>query len=118
MEMFAYRLGTAHLAQLGINLDGDAHHRAKLGQQHEHEIEATPSTGATAVEKAGLKSETSSEIDDEYHDSSEETPVLAQIIGIAVLEFGVVLVRLLRSSHQAKTRLTHLRPDSTRSSSG
>lgn len=91
MEMFAYRLGTAHLAKLGINMDGDAHHRAKLGQQHDHEIEPAPSSEAPTIEKAGLKSETSSETE-EYKDSSEDTPVMAQIIGIAVLEFGVVLV--------------------------
>ena len=93
MEMFAYRLGTAHLAKLGINIDGDAHHRAKLGQQHEHEIKPTPSSEATTLEKTGLKFETSSESDQDYSDSSENTPVMAQIIGIAVLEFGVVLVR-------------------------
>lgn len=88
--MFAYRLGSAHLAKIGMNMDGDAHHRNVDGHRHQHEVEGSP---VVEEEKKMVRSDSSIDGDSQYRDSSENTPAGAQIVGVAILEFGVIFVR-------------------------
>lgn len=113
--MFAYRFGSAYLSNVGINMDGDAHHRNVDGHRHQHEIEEA------AIEKKIISADKNWETDVEYRDSSENTPAGAQILGVAILEFGVIFVRsrpcpsLPSESRRLKTHCS--RSYSTRSSS-
>lgn len=61
------------------------------GERHNHHPEARlgNETPARMLDDKGVDSSASS-VDEKYTDSSEENPAAAQILGVAILEFGVV----------------------------
>ena len=110
LELVAFRLGTAYLAKQGITMDGTTAHSAPAGfngMDSTHgshgprsDIEASGmgmNDPRVQTEKAiketqdpkGFESSASS-VDERYTDASEATPAGAQILGVAILEFGVV----------------------------
>jgi len=109
IELIAFRIGTAKLAAIGIK-DGHAYtqpggqglaHPHVHGDDQEHanrrstqieNIEIDPNT-QPRKDKVELHKDLNA--DDYYTDSSEASPAAAQIIGVAVLEFGVVLHSLI-----------------------
>ncbi|KAI5481464.1 zip-like iron-zinc transporter [Pseudohyphozyma bogoriensis] len=85
VHVVTFRLGHARLLNLGIDLKQDV---------HPHGAVMPPSPGET--ERAGELSPASTKISDDesqdalFQDSSESSPVIAQIISVGVLEFGIV----------------------------
>lgn len=94
--MIAFRLGSAHLKKLGVSMDAhtDGHNHA--GHAHGHAGEGTDALTTTTLaadqKTRDLEKDTSSSINSDFHDSSEELPVQAQILGVAMLEFGKSLL--------------------------
>ena len=109
-EMVAFRIGTARLAKLGIDMteangtDGHgshpgahAGHFARVEAADDVETNGAANAGAPAAIKKHNNIEVSEkeidddETDDRYRDASLNAPAAAQILGVAILEFGVVL---------------------------
>ena len=109
LELVAFRLGTSYLAKQGIALDSghtaagyngvDGTHGAHgphgdigvIESDHDHSIQTPPNDKIVTVAKEkALVSESSSTLEEGYGDMSEEKPAAAQILGVAILEFGVV----------------------------
>jgi hypothetical protein len=113
LELFAFRIGKAWLAKRGIHdipgdnhtstgyngVDGShgGHHIGGDGLQAGHHVnvttdttagEATGKNGMIGNEEEALDS--TSDFEKGFGDASEETPAAAQILGVAILEFGVV----------------------------
>lgn len=95
MELIAFRVGTAWLAKHGIH-DMPGH----IDTSHVDGSQGAPQAhgvGAQNVESAQLnavgameKKEDSLDVESGFGDSSESLPASAQILGVAILEFGVV----------------------------
>ncbi|KIK93827.1 hypothetical protein PAXRUDRAFT_144191 [Paxillus rubicundulus Ve08.2h10] len=90
IELVAFRWGTAKLAALGIKHDAHGHGiGSHAAHGPENRPEATPSEGNSVYDKHPSDIEASHQHAD--HDGSG----LAQIIGVFILEFGVLLHSLL-----------------------
>jgi zinc transporter 1/2/3 len=96
VELIAFRWGTAKLASIGQKHDTHGH---SLGSHAAHGPEATFSAPDNAVNKAEKEGSTSSDVESATHVRAHATSVsdnvLTQIIGVAILEFGVVLHSVL-----------------------
>ncbi|KAG6813873.1 hypothetical protein H0H92_006280 [Tricholoma furcatifolium] len=111
VELIAFRWGTAKLAKLGITHDPHGH---DLGSHAAHGPEPAASTTTPALstqeKTSGNGSGNGSDIESQDHDHEVETSTLtdsaaAQIIGVAILEFGVTLHS---SKSEADVRLSVL----------
>lgn len=86
MELIALRLGTAWLAKHGVhNMPGHIDTVA-VGSPP---AAAAIGTGPQATDQM-LTKEKMDDTESGYGDASEETPAAAQILGVAILEFGVI----------------------------
>ncbi|KAI0033908.1 Zinc/iron permease [Vararia minispora EC-137] len=104
VELIAFRIGTARLKKLGVGHDAHGH---GLGAHSAHGPEAASRTSATAsitsqAEQSADEKDTEPheqklghdhEIGPVEHTHTQET--IAQIVGIAILEFGVMLHSVL-----------------------
>lgn len=80
MQLVAFRVGTDKLRKMGITeTGGHAHPHAG------HHID-TP-TSSTDIDSSMEKGKDS---DLEWSDAQEDSPLIAQILGVATLEFGVI----------------------------
>lgn len=100
VELMAFRFGTSYLEKRGIAPNPHGHGiigTAKAGHAHEDEsgteIHRTSSMRAIGDVEKVVKAD-GSEISDEEPTNVLDTP-LAQIVGIAILEFGVLLHSVL-----------------------
>ncbi|GAA5883973.1 hypothetical protein JCM16303_001342 [Sporobolomyces ruberrimus] len=90
IQIVAFRLGSARLAKIGM---GERHmhvagHGGHVADQDAPATNPTSPTGSMDKEKA-LLNDSSSTLDTGYTDASEQNPLIAQIMGVATLEFGV-----------------------------
>ncbi|VDB99924.1 unnamed protein product [Peniophora sp. CBMAI 1063] len=97
-ELFAFRIGTAKLKRLGVPAY-DAHGHG-LGGHSAHGPESGHSPEPSDLERQQQEAAIKAKIDDSESALSQDTAeamhsALAQIIGIAILEFGVVLHSVL-----------------------
>ncbi|BGP26930.1 zip-like iron-zinc transporter [Rhodotorula toruloides] len=99
-QICAFRLGTARLAKLGVKASPHIHVVGHPGHVQEQDRAATlpgaaaESTGeADSLEKGEYTKdvEVESQQSQHFHDASEQNPFVAQLLGVATLEFGVVL---------------------------
>jgi solute carrier family 39 (zinc transporter), member 1/2/3 len=103
VQLVAYRWGTNYLAKRGIAYESEMSHRPEgyngIDNTHGgHDVgTGMPVNGSNpngAAEAGRIQSEKleSKEtlVGEGYKDASEETPAAAQILGVAILEFGVV----------------------------
>ncbi|GAA5910211.1 hypothetical protein JCM6882_001774 [Rhodosporidiobolus microsporus] len=99
-QLVAFRLGSAKLAKLGVTNPPHIHVAGHPGHVQQQDAAATLGSSeagaATAgsvdsMEKGALSHDNSSESDASFHDASEQNPVIAQLMGVATLEFGVCL---------------------------
>ncbi|KZT55818.1 ZIP zinc/iron transport family [Calocera cornea HHB12733] len=91
VELFAFRWGTAKLRALGVEgYDAHGHCAGPSGAMGAHGPEGTDSVGAplSAGVARILPSEAELEAGDEH--TMTETSGAAQILGVAILEFGVI----------------------------
>lgn len=101
MELIAFRLGTAWLAKRGIHdMPGhtDANYNA-ISHDAPSDMQAPHGTivGHTPDSLANDK-KVDSDVESGFGDSSEDTPAAAQILGVAILEFGVVFHSVCETS--------------------
>ncbi|POY76372.1 hypothetical protein BMF94_0569 [Rhodotorula taiwanensis] len=103
-QIVAFRLGTARLAKLGNSAPPHVHVMGHPGHvQEQDRIASRPSgimedSAATAasqgsadsLEKGDFASDRESK-EDSFVDASEQNPIIAQLMGVATLEFGVCL---------------------------
>jgi zinc transporter 1/2/3 len=118
LELCAYRVGTAYLAKRGITMEAghgaagyngvDSTHGSHAighpetrGTDLSTEPDVQTQNAAGMVEKGKLVDSDSS-LNEAYTDASEAKPAYAQIIGVAILEFGVVFHSV---SNASKRRL-------------
>ncbi|KAH9172991.1 ZIP-like iron-zinc transporter [Lactarius sanguifluus] len=103
VELFAFRIGTAKLKKLGVRHDAHGHH---VGSVVAHGPESSPIPGPTFpvnsdvesmhLEKDPEPSRTVKRVDDGGHVTTvTDENVMAQLIGVAILEFGVILHSIL-----------------------
>ena len=96
IQLIAFRLGSARLAKIGM---GQRHihvagHGGHVGEQDapSSSMSMTPATNGspvTSIDKEKLAlNDSSSVLDDGYMDASEQNPMIAQVMGVATLEFG------------------------------
>ena len=109
LELVAFRLGTKYLAARGITMDGspsgpgvhgaagfngvDGAHGGHVVGGNGDDIERDPMTDPKIqTENAMMETHksSSSSLNETYTDASEDKPAAAQILGVAILEFGVV----------------------------
>ncbi|KZO89881.1 ZIP zinc/iron transport family [Calocera viscosa TUFC12733] len=99
IELIAFRIGTARLEKLGI-ADAHAHpgvHHFPQGEEDGmHPPETLENLDATEQGLAAKKmvNEGSASVE-EFIDASESNPAIAQILGVAILEFGVIFHSLI-----------------------
>ncbi|KAG6833220.1 hypothetical protein H0H87_009841 [Tephrocybe sp. NHM501043] len=82
VELIAFRWGTARLKRIGVTHDAHGH---GIGSHAAHGPESAPNTGAAVEEKPNNGSDVESQ---ESHRNGITDSALAQIIGVAILEFG------------------------------
>ncbi|KAH9056715.1 ZIP-like iron-zinc transporter [Lactarius vividus] len=103
VELFAFRIGTAKLKKLGVSHDAHGHH---AGGVLAHGPESSPVPGPTSpaipdvesiqLEKDSETNRTVKRVDDGGHVTAvTDESVMAQLIGVAILEFGVILHSVL-----------------------
>ncbi|THH10716.1 hypothetical protein EW146_g8287 [Bondarzewia mesenterica] len=93
VELLAFRIGTAKLRKLGITHDAHGH---GVGAHSAHGPEGSQLGPAGGEEVAKKENDTVSEADIEnQHKHDDDASALAQIIGVAILEFGVMLHSIL-----------------------
>ncbi|KAH9028558.1 ZIP-like iron-zinc transporter [Lactarius hengduanensis] len=103
VELFAFRIGTAKLKKLGVRHDAHGHH---AGGVLAHGPEGSPVPGPMSpvapdvesihLEKDPEASRTVKRVDDGEHVTTvTDENVMAQLIGVAILEFGVILHSVL-----------------------
>lgn len=97
IELFAYRIGTQFLAKRGIAMSAAHSHGLSSHQHQDGDVTHTNSPDGTLDpelqrEKAlkQVEGTGSSESIDRFADASEASPAGAQILGVAILEFGVI----------------------------
>ncbi|CAD6574983.1 MAG: high-affinity Zn(2+) transporter zrt1 [Tremellales sp. Tagirdzhanova-0007] len=115
LELVAFRLGTKYLAARGITMEGSpsgpgvhgaagfngvdsAHGGHVIGGNDMQGMSRSPMTDPQIqTEKAMIEINKSSSlsVDETYTDASEDKPAAAQILGVAILEFGVVFHSLI-----------------------
>ncbi|KIJ59235.1 hypothetical protein HYDPIDRAFT_170911 [Hydnomerulius pinastri MD-312] len=91
VELIAFRWGTAKLAALGINHDAHGH---GLGSHAAHGPEGV-SPVAVDGDSGSEKTEKTDDIEALHKHGIADDSALAQIIGVFILEFGVLLHSLL-----------------------
>jgi zinc transporter 1/2/3 len=95
VEIVAFRWGTAKLAKLGINHDAHGHN---TGSHAAHGPETLSPTIGPAKSKGDVASDHTG-LDEEHghheHGHTHSYELMAQLIGVAILEFGVVLHSVL-----------------------
>ncbi|BGP34599.1 hypothetical protein JCM10296v2_006421 [Rhodotorula toruloides] len=96
-QICAFRLGTARLAKLGVTSTPHIHVVGHPGHVQEQDRAATlpgpaaDHTGeADSLEKGDYAKDAEVE-SQHFHDASEQNPFIAQLLGVATLEFGVIL---------------------------
>lgn len=104
MELVAFRFGTAWLAKNGIHdMPGhtDATYNA-VGHDAPADHPARDVINSESSPAGAAFLEKKQDIDPEsgFNDASEETPAAAQILGVAILEFGVVFHSVRLSLYQ------------------
>lgn len=100
-ELFAYRIGTNYLAKRGVAIQPEQVHglgaalppsqsrNFSTGEAYpEAEAGVATVTGGDASDKDVKGSSTESL--EQWSDASEQMPASAQILGVAILEFGVL----------------------------
>jgi zinc transporter 1/2/3 len=97
VELIAFRWGTARLSKLGHRHDAHGH---GVGGHSAHGPEAVPSAIVSKPypdPEASIEGSTHSAETDHHHHHDRDHPgsALAQIVGIAILEFGVLLHSVL-----------------------
>ena len=109
MEMVAFRIGTARLKKLGIGMDeeGTDGHGSHAGAHAGHisgpegpmvadqNISAPDTKNANGAFPDNEKGIANIEEAEAYRDSSTDSPAIAQILGVAILECGVILHSLI-----------------------
>ncbi|KAF5371422.1 hypothetical protein D9757_009999 [Collybiopsis confluens] len=93
VELVAFRWGTAILTKIGIRHDAHGH---DSGSHTAHGPEGemmTSNSSSKDVESSGMSQDPQSET--HQHSDSKLDSAVAQVIGVAVLEFGVVLHSVL-----------------------
>jgi len=89
IQIVAFRLGSARLAKIGMG-ERHMHVAGHGGHVAEQDAPATNGSPATSIDKEkALLNDSSSTLDVGYMDASEQNPLIAQIMGVATLEFGV-----------------------------
>ena len=96
--MVAFRIGTEKLKKWGIGVQahgflGANHEAANIGSAAGVTNALSDNEMEKKLEKDGFDSEASSTI--QFQDSSESSPAAAQILGVAILECGVILHSLI-----------------------
>ncbi|KAF8262618.1 ZIP-like iron-zinc transporter [Lactarius quietus] len=90
VELFAFRIGTARLKKLGIHHDAHGHH---TGGVIAHGPEGSPKTDKDPQSEAG---HSVNRVDDVGHITTmTDDNAMAQLIGVGILEFGVILHSVL-----------------------
>lgn len=102
MEMVAFRVGTARLKKLGIGVPEES---MGMGSQpgshgshpgaHAGHIGGPADMSAAENAKGEKDPVIIEEHDVAYQDSSTDSPAVAQILGVAILECGVILHSLI-----------------------
>ncbi|GAA5932100.1 hypothetical protein JCM1841_006863 [Sporobolomyces salmonicolor] len=95
VQMVAFRLGSARLAKLGLTNPPHMHVVGHPGHIQAQDAAATVGEldGATAGDQINSmeKGEGDSIVEEKpFHDASEQNPLIAQVMGVATLEFGVI----------------------------
>lgn len=94
-ELFAFRIGTAKLEALKVNYDPHGHDLAEAGHHSAHgpEAERNPPRQPSSKEKETE----SSDVEAHQHARVQEfyNSTVAQIIGVSILEFGVIFHSVL-----------------------
>ncbi|GAA6023142.1 hypothetical protein JCM8202_000998 [Rhodotorula sphaerocarpa] len=109
-QMVAFRLGTAHLAKLGNAAPPHVHVMGHPGHVQAQDRAASNLRGDAGTETAQSRESAASSLEkgekggevgfgargeeeavDQFTDASEQNPVIAQLMGVATLEFGVCL---------------------------
>lgn len=93
--MVAFRLGNKHLKKLGISMDPHSGHGDAENSGHVH---GHAGDGADALTKDNVSDEKDAKYADSldgFRDSSEQLPAGAQLMGVAMLEFGVIFHSLI-----------------------
>ncbi|GAA5941397.1 uncharacterized protein JCM15063_006086 [Sporobolomyces koalae] len=92
IQIIAFRLGSARLAKLGMG-ERHIHVAGHGGHIDAQDARAGNSSDTTPVDsrdkEKALLSDSSSSLDNAFVDASEQNPMIAQIMGVATLEFGV-----------------------------
>lgn len=94
IQLIAYRVGTERLEKMGLM--HDQRHPHVTGHPHVskpgQESSVSPSNESVSMERAMEKGDLS-DVDSQtgiFSDASERSPLIAQMIGVATLEFGVI----------------------------
>ncbi|GAA5949382.1 hypothetical protein JCM3765_003391 [Sporobolomyces pararoseus] len=90
IQLVAFRLGSARLAKIGM---GERHihvsgHGGHVATQDAPATNSSSPAGSLDKEQA-LLNDSSSSLDTGYMDASEQNPLIAQVMGVSTLEFGV-----------------------------
>ncbi|GAA6059828.1 hypothetical protein JCM10212_003740 [Sporobolomyces blumeae] len=93
IQIVAFRLGSARLAKLGqgprhIHVAGHGGHVDEADYQADRSSDESPINSSIDKEK-GVNNDSSSSLDQAWNDASEQNPMIAQIMGVTTLEFGV-----------------------------
>lgn len=95
LQLVAFRIGTARLAKLGIIDSTNTGNKSTPITPKNNDDEITAATPSTEQEKSDIDqaergSVTTSSDSTLFNDSEEANPAAAQILSVAILEFGVV----------------------------
>ncbi|KAI5476563.1 zip-like iron-zinc transporter [Pseudohyphozyma bogoriensis] len=92
IQIVAFRVGTEYLESKGIKKDPHIHVTGHPGHTAD-KVDASPDTTATNEDndtEVGSMEKGSSGVIGEFKDASENSPAVAQILGVGMLEFGVI----------------------------
>ncbi|ORY84712.1 Zinc/iron permease [Leucosporidium creatinivorum] len=89
LHLVAFRIGTERLQEMGLSANTGGHDHPHAGGHHVHpEVASSTESSEQALEK-GVAAPDS--VDGaSFADAQERSPLIAQILGVATLEFGVI----------------------------
>ncbi|GAA5996054.1 uncharacterized protein JCM10292_004918 [Rhodotorula paludigena] len=96
-QIVFFRLGTARLAKLGgqpvphMHVVGHPGHVDGPAPVDDAAATSGSASVDNSLEKGQYSNDSASSLGDAFHDASEQNPVVAQMMGVATLEFGVML---------------------------
>ncbi|ORY34667.1 ZIP-like iron-zinc transporter [Naematelia encephala] len=90
IELVAFRVGTSYLAKRGLEMPAPHGIGAMQIQQTQIDPESAAEPTQKVLADKALEDSESTSSDDRFRDASEANPATAQILGVVILEFGVL----------------------------